>query len=106
MALSPAEQTQLKALITREGGLVAFNAEVAALAVAAQQAAAQTTLSPAISVTVQDWTAIGTYLATTSNLTMYSVMASIKTAAAAKDATQLGPLFVQLYAAVKAHLSL
>lgn len=106
MALTTAEQTQLKALITREGGLVAFNAEVSALAVAAQQAAAQTTLAPAISVTVQDWTAIGTYLATTSNLTMYSVMAAIKAAATAKDATQLGPLFVQLYAAVKAHLSL
>jgi hypothetical protein len=106
MALSPAEQTQLKALITREGGLVAFNAEVSALAIAAQQAAAQTTLSPAITVTVQDWVGIGNFLASTSNLTLYSVMSAINTAAAGRDATQLGPLFIQLYAAAKAHLSL
>jgi hypothetical protein len=107
MALSTQEQTQLKTLITREGGLPAFAAEVQALFVATTQASALTTLAPAITVTVQDWAAVRAYVSGpgASNQTLYSVMDAIKTAAAAGDASQLGPLMVALYAAVKAHLS-
>jgi hypothetical protein len=104
MSLSQAEQTQLKALIVREGGYAAFDAELDALYVATTQTAALVTLTPAITVTVQDWVALNAYVAQASNATLYSVMAAIGVAATAKDATQLGPLLVALYAAVKAHL--
>lgn len=106
MALTPTEQTQIKALILREGGLATFSAEVLALSVASAQAAALTTLAPAITVTVQDWAALNAYVAGASNATLYSVMAAIAAAAGAQDATKLGPLMVALYAASKAHLSL
>lgn len=106
MALSTAEQTQIKALIVREGGLPAFTAEVQALQVAAVQAAALTTLTPAVSVAVQDWVALNTYVAQASNVTLISVINAITAASTARDATKLGPLFVALYAAAKAHLSL
>lgn len=106
MALSTAEQNQIRTLITREGGVSAFASEVQALYVASTQAAALTTLGPAVTVTVQDWPAVAAFVAQSSNATMYSVMGAINTAAVARDATQLGPLLVALYAAVKAHLSL
>ena len=103
MPFSIAEQTQLKALITREGGLKPFRDELESLNSATTQAVAITTLAPAITVTVQDWNALQSYVAQASNVTLLSVMAAIQTAAAAKDASQLGPLFVALYAASKAH---
>ena len=104
MPLSVAEQTQLKALIIREGGMQAFSSEVTALYIAATQASALTTLAPAITVTVANWPALSAYVAQSSNVTMYSVMAAITAAAAAQDASKLGPLFVALYGACKANL--
>lgn len=106
MALSQAEQTQIKALITREGGVAVFTAEVQAANVSNTQAASLATLGPAVTVTVTDWTAVTNFVAGATNVTLYSVMAAIKTAATAHDATQMGPLLVALYGAVKAHLSL
>lgn len=106
MALSAAEQTQIKALIAREGGIAAFTSEVQAVNVANTQAAALTALGPAVSVTVTDWAAVASFIAASSNVTLYSVMAAIKASAAARDASQMGPLLVALYGAVKAHLSL
>ena len=106
MAFSPAEQTQIKALILREGGPSAFADKVQALYAANAQATAVATLTPAVTVTVQDWTALNTYVAGASSTTLYSVMGSIAAAAAAKDATQLGPLLVALYGAAKVHFGL
>ena len=104
--LTPAQQTQLAALIAQEGGLTPFTSEVTSLYVAATQAAAMAALTPAITVTITDWTAIGTYVAGSTNATLYTVMGAIATAAAAKDQSKMGPYFVALYAAAKAHLGL
>jgi hypothetical protein len=108
MALSAAEQTQIRTLATREGGVVALVAEIQALAASTAQSSALTTLAPAITVTVQDWAAVRAYVSGpgASNQTLYSVMDAIKTAVQAGDASQLGPLMVALYAGIKAHLSL
>ena len=106
MALTPAQQTTLAGMIAQEGGLVPFVSEVQTLYIAATQAAALTSLTPAITVTVQNWPAITAYVAQASALTERSVMAAITTAAGAQDATKLGPLFVALYAAVKANLGI
>src|ERR1017187_4198977 len=103
MALTTAQQTALAGMISQEGGLNPFVSEVQALYIAATQAGALTTLAPAITVTVSNWPALSTYVAASSNVTMYSVMTAITTAASAQDATKLGPLFVALYAAVKAN---
>src|ERR1700730_9302260 len=100
--LTPTEITQLTTLVTREGGLQAFIAEIQDINVTNLKAAALATLTPAITVTVQNWPALTAYVAGSSNATMYAVMADITAAATAHDATKLGPLFVQLYAAVKA----
>ena len=104
MALTPAQQTSLAGMIAQEGGLAPFVSEVQTLYIAATQASAITSLTPAITVTVQNWPALSAYVTQSSNVTMYSLMAAITAAAAAQDATKLGPLFVALYAAVKANL--
>jgi hypothetical protein len=106
MALTGPEQTQLKALITREGGPAAFAAEVQALYVASTQANALTTLGPAISVTVQDGAVLQAYAAQASNAALYAATAAIAAKVAANDFTGLGPLLWVQYSAVKAHLAL
>jgi hypothetical protein len=106
MALSQAEINSIGAIIVREGGLGPFTAEVSSLWIASRQTAALATLAPAITVTVQDWAALSTYVAQSSNVTLYAVMAAITAAAAAQNAAQLGPLFVALYAAVKVNQGL
>lgn len=104
MALSTTEQTQLKALITREGGLTTFRDEVQALYIADRQAAALMALQGAISVTVMDWAALAAYVQQTNNLTLYTSMDAVIAAWTAKDASKLGPQLVALAAAVRAHL--
>ena len=106
MALTTAQQTTVAGLITQEGGLAAFVAEVQADWIAASNAAALTTLTPAITVTVQNWATIGAYVASGQPNTMYSIMAAITAAAGTQTATNLGPLFLALYAAVKANLGI
>jgi hypothetical protein len=104
MALSTTEQTQLRAIITREGGLQAFADEVQDLYIKDRQAAALTALSGAISVAVTNWAALATYVAQADNITLYAALDAITQAAAARDASKLGPLFAELYAAAKNHL--
>jgi hypothetical protein len=102
--LSTAEKTQIRALITREGGPQALSDEVQDLHIADRQASALTALQPAISATVTDWPALAAYVAQASNATLYAALDAITAAAAAKDASKLGPLLVALYGATKAHL--
>jgi alkylhydroperoxidase/carboxymuconolactone decarboxylase family protein YurZ len=106
MALTPAQQNALAGMIAQEGGLTPFVGEVQTLYIAATQAGAISTLAPAITVTVQNWPAIAAHVAQSSNVTLYSVMAAITAAAGVQDASKLGPLFVALYAAVKANLGI
>jgi hypothetical protein len=106
MALTSAQQTTVAGFITQEGGLAAFIAEVQADWIAATEANALTTLTPAITVTVSNWAALSTYVSTATPNTMYSIMAAITAAAGAQNAAPLGPLFVALYAAVKANLGI
>lgn len=103
MALSPAEQTQIKALIVREGGPAAFTDTVQDLYIASAQATAITSLTSTITVTVKDWNALDANAAAASNATLYSTLSAIETAAEAKDSSQLGPLLWALYGAAKAH---
>lgn len=105
MALTTQEKTQIAAIITREGGLSTFTTEVQALHATSAQTAALATLSAAITVTVSDWPTVQAYAAGASNELLYQVAGAIKAAAVARDASQLGPLFVALYGAVRAHLS-
>lgn len=98
------EQTQLKALITREGGLQAFAAEVQDLYVKDRQAAALTALQNAISVTVMDWPALAAHVQQASSVTLYAALDAVIAAWQARDATKLGPRLIELAAAVKAHL--
>lgn len=106
MALTSQEQTALRTIIARDGGLDAVIDEVRDLVIKDKKAAADTALAGAISVTVSNWPALGAYVAQASNVTLPSVLADINAAAGAKDASKLGPLLVQLYAASKAHLGL
>jgi hypothetical protein len=104
MAFTPAQQNVLAGMLAQEGGLAPFVNEVQTLYIAATQAGAISTLAPSITVTVSNWAALSAYVAQSSNVTMYSVMSAITAAAGAQDAAKLGPLFVALYAAVKANL--
>ncbi len=104
MTLTAQEQTQLRALIVREGGLQSFAAEVQALYIADRQAAALTALSGAISVTVTDWVAVAAFVQQANNITLYAAMDAVIAAWQARDASKLGPRLVELAAAVKAHL--
>jgi hypothetical protein len=93
-------------MIAQEGGFSGFLNSAQTAFIAAAHANALSTLAPAITVTVQDWTAIQTYVAQATNVTLYSVMGAIAASATARDATQLGPLMVALYGAVKNNLNL
>jgi len=107
MALTTQEQTALRAILTREGGIDALHDEMRQLVISDRKAAAQTALGPVVSVSVSDWTALGTFLAAqNTNAAFIALVGDIGTSLAAHDATKLGPLFVQLYANAKAHLGL
>jgi len=103
MALTTQEKTALRAIIEREGGFQAFAEEVQALYIQDRQQAALTALQSAISVTVSDWPALAAHVVAASNITLYAVLDALEQAAAAKDASQLGPLFVALYGAARKH---
>ncbi|HWR52239.1 MAG TPA: hypothetical protein VN428_14100 [Bryobacteraceae bacterium] len=104
MALSTAEQTQLRAIIQREGGLQAFADEVQVAYIADRQAAMLTALQSAITVTVSDWAAVTSSVTAASSVGLYAALDAITQAAAARDASKLGPLMVALYGAAKKHL--
>ena len=106
MALTGPQQTTLAGMITQEGGLNPFVAEVEALYLANLQATNVATLTPVVVVTVSNWATVNAVAAAGSSASMYSVMAAITAAATAQDATKLGPLFVALYAAVKVNLGI
>jgi hypothetical protein len=106
MALTQNQQTQIVALIQQEG-FQQFFTEASAAYIASQQTATMSTLSAAITVTVSDWATLAAYVtaASTSNVALYSILDAINTAAQAKDASKLGPLFVALFAANKANFN-
>jgi hypothetical protein len=104
VALTAQEQTALRAILTREGGVDAVVDQVRALNIADRKAAAETALASSISVTVSNWPALGAYVAQARGDTLVSVLRDITTAAGAQNASKLGPLFVQLYGAAKHHL--
>lgn len=106
MALTKQEQDTVLALVAKEGGLAAFTTEVQAAHATDAKNTTVHALDKAITVTVADWPTIASTVAASTNTVLYSVMDSLKAAMAAPDASQLGPLFVALYGAVKAHLSL
>lgn len=105
MALSNGEVTALRPIVAREG-LDVFIDEIRAAAIADKKAAAVTALGNSVAVTVSSWTIPAAFVGQASALTLPSVIADINTAWAARDQAALGPLFVQLYAAAKAHLGL
>ncbi len=105
--LTQQEQTQIAALITREGGLDTLLDEIRAARAIDRKQAALTALASAISVTVTDWPALGAFIAANKdNAALMPVLADIKAAAAARDASKLGPLMVALYAACERHFGL
>ena len=106
MALTVPQQTTLAAMIAQEGGLTSFVSEVQTLWLANVQANNVATLTPVVVVTVSNWATVNSVVAGGSASSMYNVMSAITAAAVAQDATKLGPLFVALYAAVKANLAL
>ena len=101
MALTAQEQTAIRSIITREGGLQNVLEQVRDLHISDRQQAALTDLATAITVT--DWAKIGAHVNAASNITLHAVLDAIETAAAARNTAQLGPLFVALYAAAKKH---
>ena len=103
MALTAQEQTAIRNIITREGGLQNLIEQVRDLHISDRQQAALTDLATALTVTVTDWAKIGAHVSAASNITLHTVLRAIEAAAAARDASQLGPLFVALYAATAKH---
>lgn len=103
MPLSTAEVNALRPVVMREG-LDNFVDEVRDLAIAEKRAAALTALGSAVSVTVSNWQTPAAYVASATSATLPSVIDDITAAWAARDQSKLGSLFVQLYAAAKAHL--
>ena len=106
MALTPAQQTTLVAMISQEGGLKPFTDEVQALYIASTVAASIITLTPAISVTISDLPAVNAAVAAGTSAAIYSIMAAIAVEAGIPNSTKLGPLMVLLYAAEKRNLGI
>jgi hypothetical protein len=106
MALTNPEVTALRSIITREGGIDAVLDQVRALSIADRKAAADAALASSISVAVNNWAIPAAYVATARGDTLPSVIGDIGAAWAAHDQSRLGALFVQLFAASKAHLGL
>lgn len=103
MALTTQEQTAIRAIIDREGGLQNVLEHVRALHISDRQQAALTDLGTAITVTVSDWAKIGAHVTNASNITLHAILEAIETAAAARNTAILGPLLVALYAAARKH---
>lgn len=105
MAFSQAEQNALAPLLRREG-VDTFIDEVRAIEIKEKRDAATTALGSSVSVTVSDWKAAGDAVAQASSSALPALLADLDAAVAAKDATKLGALYVQLHGAIKKHLSL
>jgi hypothetical protein len=104
MALTNQEKTQILTLLNREGGLYNFITEVQSAFIANQQSSAASTLGSAITVTVQDWPTLQTFLtSTTQSAAILQIMAALNTAAAGQNAANLGPLLWALYGLAKVH---
>jgi hypothetical protein len=104
MALTTDEQTQILAIIAREGGLPAVVGEIQTLGIANQKASDLSMLAGSITITVGNWTTVTGFVPTASSATQYTLIADIKTALTAHDATNLGPLLLAFYASSKANL--
>jgi len=100
--LSQAEKTTISNIIAREGGLSSLFTQIQAMEVASRGASALATLAPAITVTVQNWATLAAYIASPEGVSIASVINAIEADSGAQNATRLGPLFVALYAAIKA----
>lgn len=103
--LTNPEQAAVRAIVTREGLDGVLN-QVIQIAIADKKATAVATLGSAVVVTVSDWATPAAYVAQSGGTTLPSVIADIGAAWAARDQSKLGPLFIQLYGAAKAHLKL
>lgn len=105
--LTPQQAAQLKAVIAQEGGWDGFREAAFAALAQDRKDAALAALASAISVNVTDWTALGAFIqANKDNAALMPVLADIKAAAAARDASKLGPLMVALYAACVRHFGI
>lgn len=108
MALTPAEQTQLLAIIAREGGLQNFVSEVTQVNASNNNQTALAVLSAGVSVTVSDWTVFGKVpdnVTTDVNVTKQIIQA-IQAQVVAQNVTNLGGLFVALALSVKRQLGI
>lgn len=107
--LTQQEQTALRAIRTREGGIDALMDLIRNLDISDKKSAAVVALGAAVSVTVSDWQTPAQYIAKTNfdrGEMLAAVVQDINAAVGAHDQGKLGPLFVQLYAAVKAKFNL
>jgi hypothetical protein len=109
MALTQQQQTAVRNIITQEGSVEAVVNQICSLGLADKKAAAITALRNAVSVTVTDWQTPAQYVTQAkgdalTRATLASVIQDITAAWTARDQNDLGPLFVQLYAAAKAKL--
>lgn len=106
MALTSAQQAAVTALLTQEGSTQSLVQEIQALAISNQKAADLTALAGCVTVTVNDWAAISTFLSTSSSITMYSIISDMEAALAAQNATNVGMLAIALFGAVKANFNI
>lgn len=106
--LSAGEINQLSAVADREGGIASVVDQLRTAKGISKRNAALTTLSPAITVTVQDWPALETFSQTLTNQDIgfdeiaSNVLAGITAQRNARSAIQLGPLFWMHYLVAKA----
>lgn len=100
--LSNAEKIAVEPVVTREG-IESFIDQVRALTIKKQRDAVFTALSTAISVTVTDWPAVTAAVSQLTAAPLMAVLADIKSEANAQRDDLLGPLFVELYAALAKH---
>lgn len=107
MAITAQQLAQLKPIIDQEGGLDSFKESVFQALANDRRDDALTALAPTVTVTVNDWDALGGFLsANKDNSALTPALADIDSAIQLRDAENLGPLFVALYAACLKHFGL
>lgn len=101
----PQITTLIAMLATFNGDVNAFQQACLDAYANTQKGAAVTALT-GVSVTIADWTAVTTYLASGNPRIITDVIADLNTAVQSNSTANLGPLLMALYAAVKAHFGL
>ena len=103
MALTPAQQTAVLALIAQEGGIENLTNEVRVLNAQTNNQSTLAAIASAITVSVSDFTAFARIpdVVVLDRNAVILILQAIQAAVVSQNAAVLGPLFIALYVAAK-----